>query len=1336
MLGNKLATTLTLNLYRVNMMIRHFFSWALILLSYILLSQNSLAAPPTLEIYSGSGSGQGPTSASGTHTFLLNRNNPSDNVGEAYTPATTVSYRITNSAYNTAVYSGQGTSANKPELMFGGTINTSSGIRNPPVTAVDILQPLNSIGAAESNMFAATLQNAPSNCSNSGGACLSTNGGIDVATNQGVSFLAMAKSLTNVNGASNARVKIGTVEITFNRPVTNPILQASGLGGTVGTGLGLSAEFTLTNSNNTAVSLQRIAGNSNFAVSGNNIINTASTLTSSSASGGGGASGSVYIKGKAITSLIFDVYMRGDGGGTYTTTSADAFFFGISSVEADSDLSIVKSQRLGTSGDFVRTQLSNIPINSVMQYQLAISNNKPQSAPVGGSAYLAPFTDVMPSSLKDISIVNTTTTGTGTSCLPTLSGNTLQGTFSGASAATCTVTIQATAATIGTITNTATIEATSTDSVTTNDTSTVNAIIVNQSVPADPPILEARFSITPNLPTIARGRMVDQFINVKNEGPNDATNAIATYMAAPTTGVTITAMNVIDGAVCILNGNNWSCPLGNVANGATRQIAVHYNTASTSTLGTAQQGIVKVSSDEFNPGSGAGETLYKVWGTNQQNETRTNGAFWAGYTGTGGTGSVNNNGSFSDENTSITGAWPINQASPTGAYLINGGTSLNDSVYTPSSTTAQAVTQKIITNMSSDPNAAVRINYITENANNEIIGDNRRAWEFTTGIYIPNTQSAKLCMGNSQMRLDDSGYILVDGAEVGRIDGYSMAVTVQGNLTLQPGYHRITYRIANRNTYNNNSERSAGGYGAIGLSLSGDCSTANYDNAVNAGIPVSINIIEGAKIKFSKISIHGTGVFEYSSLNNLADNVSGRTVDSITTFTEGTAAFTQQLWAPTLNQTVTITENAVDSYVLSSVSCTDANSSRTGNTGTFWTLVNNQLSIPAERIKEGADILCTFTNTKLIYMNISGRVFIDNSGTTLDASKAYNGIQDAGEVGIANSTIQLNNCSTTQIASTVTQANGTYSFSIEQNQLPTSFCIVQKNLPDYISVSGSNGYNRSTDTIALKKTTETNYADNNFGDVMLNVVLNEDGQHTAVAGDVTDYPHRLTTQTPVQLTQLLQTQTQQPNASTDQPWQALIYRDTNCNGQVDSGETIFNPTVSNTILLQPQRDICLVQRVHVPKNAMAGAQHIGQLQASYQLSLANPAETVSGQTLKRQDITLIGSAGLTLSKKVRAVASCPSTAADTNVFTTTNQAAKKDNLEYEVTYKNNSTKKLQNVKIKDSLPTGTSFGSISCATTPSGNTCNTNQSGSNLEWSLTGLLNPTASGTLRFCVAQ
>lgn len=1313
----------TSNYSMMNHKVSYIYTLVLFILSCLMCSQNVLAAPPTIEIFSGSGSGQGPTAGPVVTTFKLNANNPSDNNYVDYAPLTTATYTITNSAFNSASYQGS-IGTNRPNLMIGGAGTAAT------VEATNVIQPLVSIGSAQDNMFAASLQNAPTGCTNGSG-CYSTNGGIragssssDTTANYGVAMHIKTTGFAASNVSTTNRVYVGRVQIDFNRPVTNPILQAAGMGGAVVGGLGFSAEFTLVSSNLSSLPvLSRLAGSKELSVIGNDITNNASTKGATSDQGG--ASGSIYIKGKGIQTLVFDMYIRGDGRGTWRDSAADSFFFGISSMDADSDIALVKAQRVGNTGTFVRTQLDDVPLGSLMQYQLEITNNTPSGATLGGTVVNLPFNDTLPVSLKNVSLVGTpaTTQGTGgsspvtTSCTPTLTGDNtagwkVSGLFTGATTATCIITIQGTATAVGTLTNTATIESTSSN---TPVSSSVNAIIVAPT--PDPAVKEARFTITPDLPTIVRGRVGTQTINIKNEGPNDATNAIATYVSAPQTGVTVTGVSVVGGGGCAQSGSNWTCPLGSVANGAIKQLSVSYSTTAASSLGTAQQATVKVSSDEFNPGSGAGETLYKVWGSNQENESTTNGAFWVGYEGTGGSTPV---GSNVNQGSSLAAAWPPSQTSPTGAYLSYGGPALGDSVYLASSSTAAPMIQRIIGNMGAAAERTVSLPTMPT-------ADNRRAWEFTTGIYIPSSQTLTVCIGNTSVGVDDGAYIMVDGNVVASTNGWAAGgVSVTTNSPLSAGYHRISYRIVNRNTYNLSgldAENSAGGYGPIGLSLSGDCSTANYDTVTGTGVPVSINIIDGAKIKIAKNSVNGTGTFNYINLSNLVNSTTAVTTDSVTTVTaETTATSAQQLWAQTLNTDVSFTESALAGYVLSGVSCVDANSSVTGNTGTFWTRANNIVTIPAVRIKEGANITCTFTNTKLIYVDITGRVFVDNSGTTLDVSKAYNGIQDAGEVGIANSTIRLNNCSTTQLASTVTSANGDYAFSIEQSLLPSSFCIVQQNLPEYISVSA--------DSITVANTSATSYPNNNFADVKLNVLLTEDGQHTITAGEVTDYPHRLSTQAPVWVTKLEQTQS---NSNNDQPWQALVYQDTNCNGTVDTGETVFDPTASGTVLLQPNTDICLVQRVFAPTNIFAGAQHIGTLQASYAVSALNLTDQ---KTQQRQDVTLIGSAGLTLTKKVRAVTSCSSTPSDSLGFLVNNEATKQQNLEYEITYKNNSVKNLQNVKVKDSLPTGTNFGSLSCGLTPSGNTCNATRSGEVLEWTLTGLLKPSATGTLRFCVSQ
>ena len=91
----------------------------------------------------------------------------------------------------------------------------------------------------------------------------------------------------------------------------------------------------------------------------------------------------------------------------------------------------LKKQRVGNTGTFVSTQLNNVPLGSLMQYQLEITNNTPSGVTLGGTVVNLPFNDTLPVSLKNVSIVGTpaTTQGTGgsspvtTSCTPTLTGD-------------------------------------------------------------------------------------------------------------------------------------------------------------------------------------------------------------------------------------------------------------------------------------------------------------------------------------------------------------------------------------------------------------------------------------------------------------------------------------------------------------------------------------------------------------------------------------------------------------------------------------------------------------------------------------------------------------------------------------------------------------------------------------------------------------------------------------------------------------------------------------------------------------------------------------------------
>lgn len=141
---------------------------------------------------------------------------------------TTATYTITESVYNKATYS---SGPNKPNLTIGGV-----GVTDATVQTGDVIAPLVSFGDAQDNMFAASLQNAPTGCTNGSG-CYSTNGGIragssssDTTANYGVAMFIKTTGFTASNVSTSNRVYVGKVQVNFNRPINNPILQVAGWG--------------------------------------------------------------------------------------------------------------------------------------------------------------------------------------------------------------------------------------------------------------------------------------------------------------------------------------------------------------------------------------------------------------------------------------------------------------------------------------------------------------------------------------------------------------------------------------------------------------------------------------------------------------------------------------------------------------------------------------------------------------------------------------------------------------------------------------------------------------------------------------------------------------------------------------------------------------------------------------------------------------------------------------------------------------------------------------------------------------------------------------------------
>ncbi|MBC8161615.1 MAG: DUF11 domain-containing protein, partial [Roseiflexaceae bacterium] len=194
-------------------------------------------------------------------------------------------------------------------------------------------------------------------------------------------------------------------------------------------------------------------------------------------------------------------------------------------------------------------------------------------------------------------------------------------------------------------------------------------------------------------------------------------------------------------------------------------------------------------------------------------------------------------------------------------------------------------------------------------------------------------------------------------------------------------------------------------------------------------------------------------------------------------------------------------------------------------------------------------------------------------------------------------------------------------------------------------------------------------------------------------------------------------------------WSAQIYRDTNCNGALDPAEGAAELMGGVATLAGDQ--VCIIVKSNIPAAAPYNAQDVVTVTATFTPSVG-PVSTYT-----RQDVTTVGTAGgagLVLTKSVRNVT-------QGGAAGTSNTARPGDLLEYVVTYTNNSSTPVSMVVISDNTPAFTQFVVASCGMPlPAAITaCMVSAqpavgANGNVQWTLTGALNATQSGTVVFRV--
>ena len=263
----------------------------------------------------GGPSTSGPSESAQTVTFYTSTT-------AAYTPPLTATYTLSNQQFSTT--------EGNPSVAgttFGTNIRTSNN--NNAATNVALananygfMNAISGNNAASINPFYTACSTCPSGT------------GVDIATNNSVWLLNSSDALINASGASThaltARVQFADLTITFNRPVDNPVVHLTGLGGFYQYSTTIPVGGTVTNyTQGFTTDVDLITSGLTWTqLSGNSVMNVTSTQISNNATRFGtatlgasvltttrtAASGSVVVNGTGITSFTMRLYLRGDGG--------------------------------------------------------------------------------------------------------------------------------------------------------------------------------------------------------------------------------------------------------------------------------------------------------------------------------------------------------------------------------------------------------------------------------------------------------------------------------------------------------------------------------------------------------------------------------------------------------------------------------------------------------------------------------------------------------------------------------------------------------------------------------------------------------------------------------------------------------------------------------------------------------------------------------------------------------------------------------------------------------------------------------------------------------------
>jgi Secretion system C-terminal sorting domain len=319
-----------------------FNSFLLILGSFVLKAQTTTIGFSGTVASGSAPSGSGPSTTPKVVTLHQGQANAST-PGATFSPTTTVTFSLTNQQFTSI--------EGNPTIQgieFGAAGNTSAAASGNIVSGLPLYGSLNSYNGSPFGTYTGNFTGC-NTCTVGNSSTTATGDGVRYSTLGSVNAILFADALIQADGKAVPTITdvdaggfpnllgkfyYGDLTLTFNRPVSNPVLHVVDIGGrqnystligavTRNYVLGFTTDYKLITP---GLTLAKLSGSTHLAVTSDSIYNNSPLLgTPSNGETYAGetraaASGSIVIQGTNITTVTFRLVLRGDGGSIRNST--------------------------------------------------------------------------------------------------------------------------------------------------------------------------------------------------------------------------------------------------------------------------------------------------------------------------------------------------------------------------------------------------------------------------------------------------------------------------------------------------------------------------------------------------------------------------------------------------------------------------------------------------------------------------------------------------------------------------------------------------------------------------------------------------------------------------------------------------------------------------------------------------------------------------------------------------------------------------------------------------------------------------------------------------------